>query len=92
MQISAENVEEVELNHIRDLRVKTELKKLIENYKPGKTATTDVTNRIILKDNEPVRQSPRRLAFTEREEVNKQIEKWLKEGIYVQAHQNTQGL
>ncbi|GBM82407.1 hypothetical protein AVEN_84832-1 [Araneus ventricosus] len=74
MQISAENTEEVELTHIRDLKVKTELKKLIENYKPHKTETTVVTMRIILKDNEPVCQSPRRLAFTEREEVNKQIE------------------
>ncbi|GBN87132.1 Retrovirus-related Pol polyprotein from transposon 412 [Araneus ventricosus] len=37
--------------------------------------------RIILKDNETVCQSPRRLASTEREEVNKQIGEWLKEGI-----------
>ncbi|GBM30605.1 hypothetical protein AVEN_27633-1 [Araneus ventricosus] len=74
MQISAENNEEVELTHIRDLKVKTELKKLIENYKPHKTETTNVTMRIILKDNEPICQSPRRLAFTEKEKVNKQIE------------------
>ncbi|GBM90469.1 hypothetical protein AVEN_75847-1 [Araneus ventricosus] len=81
MQISAENVEEVELTHIRDPKVKRELKKLIENYKPHKTETTDVTMRIILKDNEPICQPPRRLALTERGEVNKQIEEWLKEGI-----------
>ncbi|GFX67367.1 transposon Tf2-8 polyprotein [Trichonephila clavipes] len=37
--------------------------------------------RIILKDEEPVCQPPRRLAFTERQEVNKQIEEWLNEGI-----------
>ncbi|GBO12673.1 Retrovirus-related Pol polyprotein from transposon 17.6 [Araneus ventricosus] len=36
--------------------------------------------RIILKDNELVCQSPRRLAFTERE-VNKQIEEWIKKDI-----------
>ncbi|GFV48283.1 transposon Tf2-6 polyprotein [Trichonephila clavipes] len=36
--------------------------------------------RIILKDEEPVCQPPRRLAFTERQEVNKQIEVWLNEG------------
>ncbi|GFW26726.1 retrovirus-related Pol polyprotein from transposon 17.6 [Trichonephila clavipes] len=36
---------------------------------------------IILKDEEPVCQHPRRLAFTERQEVNKQIEEWLNEGI-----------
>ncbi|GFV62562.1 RVP domain-containing protein [Trichonephila clavipes] len=46
-----------------------------------KTASTDVTMRIILKDEEPVCQPPRRLAFTERQEVNKQIEEWLNEGI-----------
>lgn len=72
MQISAENVEKEELNHIRDFEVKKELKKKIENYKPEKTAST---MRIILKDNEPVCQSPRRLAFTQRAEVNKQLEK-----------------
>ncbi|GFU62408.1 hypothetical protein TNCV_319121 [Trichonephila clavipes] len=37
--------------------------------------------RIILKDEELVCQHPRRLAFTERQEVNKQIEEWLNEGI-----------
>ncbi|GFX03516.1 retrovirus-related Pol polyprotein from transposon 17.6 [Trichonephila clavipes] len=37
--------------------------------------------RIILKDEEPVCQHPRQLAFTERQEVNKQIEEWLNEGI-----------
>ncbi|GFU79325.1 retrovirus-related Pol polyprotein from transposon 297 [Trichonephila clavipes] len=37
--------------------------------------------RIILKEEEPVCQPPRRLAFTERQEVNKQIEEWLNEGI-----------
>ncbi|GFX36178.1 retrovirus-related Pol polyprotein from transposon 297 [Trichonephila clavipes] len=37
--------------------------------------------RIILKDEKPVCQHPRRLAFTERQEVNKQIEECLNEGI-----------
>ncbi|GFY00881.1 retrovirus-related Pol polyprotein from transposon 412 [Trichonephila clavipes] len=37
--------------------------------------------RFILKDEEPVCQHPRRIAFTERQEVNKQIEEWLNEGI-----------
>ncbi|GFW71020.1 hypothetical protein TNCV_191111 [Trichonephila clavipes] len=37
--------------------------------------------RIILKDEEPVCQPPRRLAFTGRQEVNKQIEEWLNEVI-----------
>ncbi|GFX78119.1 hypothetical protein TNCV_5134671 [Trichonephila clavipes] len=82
MQISAENLqEELELRHVENRQIKKELEKLIQDYKPEKTASTDVTMRIILKDEEPVCQHPRRLAFTERQEVNKQIEEWLNEGI-----------
>ncbi|GFV94807.1 retrovirus-related Pol polyprotein from transposon 17.6 [Trichonephila clavipes] len=82
MQISAENLqEELDLRHVENRQIKKELEKLIQDYKPEKTASTDVTMRIILKDEEPVCQPPRRLAFTERQEVNKQIEEWLNEGI-----------
>ncbi|GFW40108.1 uncharacterized protein TNCV_5117911 [Trichonephila clavipes] len=82
MQISAENLqEELDLHHVENRQIKKELEKLIQDYKPEKTASTDVTMRIILKDEEPVCQHPRRLAFTERQEVNKQIEEWLNEGI-----------
>ncbi|GFW21940.1 retrovirus-related Pol polyprotein from transposon 17.6 [Trichonephila clavipes] len=82
MQISAENLqEELDLRHVENRQIKKELEKLIQDYKPEKTASTDVTMKIILKDKEPVCQPPRRLAFTERQEVNKQIEEWLNEGI-----------
>ncbi|GFW61490.1 retrovirus-related Pol polyprotein from transposon opus [Trichonephila clavipes] len=80
MQISAENLqEELDLRHVENRQIKKELEKLVQDYKPEKTASTDVTMRIILKDEEPVCQHPRRLAFTERQEVNKQIEEWLNE-------------
>ncbi|GFX08268.1 retrovirus-related Pol polyprotein from transposon gypsy [Trichonephila clavipes] len=82
MQISAENLqEELDLRHVENRQIKKELEKLIQDYKPEKTASTDVTMRIILKDEEPVCQPPRRLAFTERQKVNKQIEEWPNEGI-----------
>ncbi|GFY07743.1 transposon Tf2-6 polyprotein [Trichonephila clavipes] len=72
MQISAENLqEELDLRHVENHQIKKELEKLIQDYKPEKTASTDVTMRIILKDEEPVCQPSRRLAFTERQEVNK---------------------
>ncbi|GFW82543.1 retrovirus-related Pol polyprotein from transposon 17.6 [Trichonephila clavipes] len=81
MQISAENLqEELDLRHVENRQIKKKLEKLIQDYKSEKTASTDVTMRIILKDEEPVCQPPRRLAFTERQ-VNKQIEEWLNEGI-----------
>ncbi|GFW09181.1 retrovirus-related Pol polyprotein from transposon 17.6 [Trichonephila clavipes] len=82
MQISAENLQkELDLRHVENRQIKKELEKLIQDYKPEKTTSTDVTMRIILKDEEPVCQHPRRLNFTERQEVNKQIEEWLNEGI-----------
>ncbi|GFT33687.1 RVP domain-containing protein [Trichonephila clavipes] len=69
MQISAENLqEELDLRHVENRQIKKELEKLIQDYKPEKTASTDVTMRIILKDEEPVCQPPRRLAFTERQD------------------------
>ncbi|GFY03971.1 RVP domain-containing protein [Trichonephila clavipes] len=72
MQISAENLqEELDRHHVENRQIKKELETLIQDYKPEKTAATDVTLRIILKDEEPVCQPPRRLAFTERQEVNK---------------------
>ncbi|GFT60026.1 retrovirus-related Pol polyprotein from transposon 412 [Trichonephila clavipes] len=73
--------EELDLRHVENRQIKKELEKLIQDYKPEKRASTDVTMRIILKDEEPVCQHPRRLAFTETQEVNKQIEEWLNEGI-----------
>ncbi|GFT05139.1 transposon Tf2-6 polyprotein [Trichonephila clavipes] len=82
MQISAENLqEEPDLRHVENRQIKKELEKLIQDYKPEKTASIDVTKRIILKDEELVCQLHRRLAFTERLAVNKQIEEWLNEGI-----------
>ncbi|GFX40417.1 retrovirus-related Pol polyprotein from transposon 17.6 [Trichonephila clavipes] len=67
MQISAENLQELDLRHVENRQIKKELEKLIQDYKPEKTASTDVTMRIILKDEEPVCQPPRRKAFTERQ-------------------------
>ncbi|GFT45447.1 retrovirus-related Pol polyprotein from transposon 297 [Trichonephila clavipes] len=64
MQISAENLqEELDLRHVENRQIKKELEKLIQDYKPEKTASTDVTMRIILKNEEPVCQPPRRIAF-----------------------------
>ncbi|GFV43864.1 uncharacterized protein TNCV_484881 [Trichonephila clavipes] len=82
IQISAENLrEELDPLHVENCQIKNALEKLIQDYKPEKTASTGVTMRIILKDEESTCQPPRRLAFTERQEVNKQIEEWLNEGI-----------
>ncbi|GFW93577.1 transposon Ty3-I Gag-Pol polyprotein [Trichonephila clavipes] len=89
IQISAENLQELDLRHVENHQIKKELEKLIQDYKPEKTASTDVTMRIILKDEEPVCQHPRRLAFTERQEVNKQKNGSTK-ALYVRVLRNMQ--
>ncbi|GFX92304.1 hypothetical protein TNCV_1112311 [Trichonephila clavipes] len=82
MKISAENLqEELDLSHVKNRLIKKEIEKLIQDYKPEKKASTDVTMRIFLKDEEPVCQPPCRLAFTERQEINKQKEECLNESI-----------
>ncbi|GFS73675.1 RVP domain-containing protein [Trichonephila clavipes] len=49
MQISAENLqEELDLCHVENRQIKKELEKLIQDYMPEKTASTDVPMRIIL--------------------------------------------
>ncbi|XP_048488144.1 piggyBac transposable element-derived protein 3-like [Plutella xylostella] len=46
-----------------------------------KTKDAPIQLRIILKDDVPVAQRPRRLAISEQEEVERQIEQWLKDGL-----------
>ncbi|KAF8766341.1 hypothetical protein HNY73_019414 [Argiope bruennichi] len=76
MQISAGNLqEELDLRHVENRQIKKELEKLIQDYKPEKTASTDVKITIILKDKEPVCQPSCRLAFTERQEYEKEMER-----------------
>ncbi|GFU32579.1 hypothetical protein TNCV_3044671 [Trichonephila clavipes] len=64
MQISAENLqEELDLRHVENRHIKKELEKLIQDYEPEKIASTDVTMRIILKDEEPSLSTPSSTSF-----------------------------
>ncbi|GFW70935.1 retrovirus-related Pol polyprotein from transposon 17.6 [Trichonephila clavipes] len=53
----------------------------LRKYEPKKTETTSVSLRIVFKDDIAVYQSARRLAFSENQDVNKQIDEWLEQGI-----------
>ncbi|GFY25835.1 tigger transposable element-derived protein 6 [Trichonephila clavipes] len=55
--------------------------KKTSSYKPKKTESTDVTRRIILKDDIPVYQPARRLSYVEKKSVYKHTEEWLEQGI-----------
>lgn len=54
---------------------------LVDQYKPQQTQEVDIKMRLILKDDEPIYQKARRLSAIERNEVNAQVDEWLKNKI-----------
>lgn len=82
-QISCDNQNKLELLHVKDHKIRNEIIELYQNYDPdrNKTKTTSMKARIILRDETPVYQNPRRLSYHEKKEVDRQMEDWLKEGI-----------
>ncbi|GFV79579.1 hypothetical protein TNCV_2929631 [Trichonephila clavipes] len=82
MQVyEAEVEDEIVVQHVTNPQIRRELFELISNYEPKKTEMTNVSMRIILKDDISVYQSARRLSFSENRDVNKQIDEWLEQGI-----------
>ncbi|XP_074026441.1 uncharacterized protein [Leptinotarsa decemlineata] len=72
---------DVDVRHIKNEEYKEKVVELVENYKPQKIETTGIEMKIILKSEEPIYQRPRRLSVPEKEEVDKQIDEWLRDGI-----------
>ncbi|GFU50378.1 retrovirus-related Pol polyprotein from transposon 17.6 [Trichonephila clavipes] len=82
MQVyEAEVEDEIVVQHVTNPQIRRELFELISNYEPKKTETTSVSMRIVLKDDIPVYQPAHRLSFSENQDVNKQIDEWLEQGI-----------
>ncbi|GFY02338.1 transposon Tf2-6 polyprotein [Trichonephila clavipes] len=54
---------------------------LLVCYRPNKIKTTDIELSITVTDDKPIYHSPRRLPFTERDIVDKQIDEWTKNGV-----------
>lgn len=54
---------------------------LVSNYKPNKICEPDVVMKLLLKDEESVYQSARRLSASDRELVDAQIDQWLTDRI-----------
>lgn len=71
----------INVSHIKDSGHRSELVNSVADYKPLKTHESEVKMRIIVRDEEPVYQRPRRLSALEKEIVDKQIDSWLKAGI-----------
>lgn len=71
----------LDLSHISNPKHRAAVHDLIDNYNPIKTRETNIKMSIILKDDNPVSQTARRLSPSERKEVNTHIDNWLREGI-----------
>nr|XP_012220525.1 PREDICTED: uncharacterized protein K02A2.6-like [Linepithema humile] len=78
---AVQNDEHMDLSHIANDDIKTEVAGLIKEYKPKKEEEVDVKMTIVVKDDVPVTQNARRLSVAEKAEVDLQIHEWLEEGI-----------
>ena len=84
--INVDDARGVDLSHIPIPEHREAIKDLINSYEPNRTREVGVTMNIILSDDIPVYQRPRKLAPEEKVEVDKQIAVWLEEGIVQPSH------
>ncbi|GFS74283.1 uncharacterized protein K02A2.6-like [Trichonephila clavipes] len=60
---------------------RNDVEALLVSYRLNKIKTTDIELSITVTDDKPIYHSPRRLPFTERDIVDKQIDDWTQNGI-----------
>ncbi|UYV78035.1 hypothetical protein LAZ67_15003280 [Cordylochernes scorpioides] len=71
----------LDLAHITDPQLAKDILSIQKNYNPKEIKTTSIETIIILKTEVPLYQHPRRLSQKEAQEVDAQIDEWLKQGI-----------
>ncbi|GFT93159.1 retrovirus-related Pol polyprotein from transposon 297 [Trichonephila clavipes] len=62
-------------------QTRNDVEALLICYRPNKIKTTDIELSITVTDDKPIYHSPRRLPFTERDIVDKQIDEWTQNGV-----------
>ncbi|GFV80532.1 peptidase A2 domain-containing protein [Trichonephila clavipes] len=62
-------------------QTRNDVEALLVSYRLNKIKTTDIELSITVTDDKPIYHSPRRLPFTERDIVDKQIDEWTQNGI-----------
>ncbi|GFY22792.1 uncharacterized protein K02A2.6-like [Trichonephila clavipes] len=62
-------------------QTRNDVEALLVSYRPNKIKTTDIELSNTVKDDKPIYHSPRRLPFTERDIVDKQIDECTQNGI-----------
>ncbi|CAK9801710.1 Transposon Ty3-I Gag-Pol polyprotein [Anthophora plagiata] len=72
---------EVDLSHVVNVEHRRTIENLIQSYRPQKTREVGVKMNLILQDDIPVYERPRRLSPQDKVEVDNQIAIWLENGI-----------
>jgi len=72
----------IDLSHLNKSQ-KAEALELVEGYKPLKLIKSPVEMKLILEDDIPVFQRPRRVSYENKCFIETQVQKWLEEGIIV---------
>lgn len=80
IKVDSDREVDVDLSHVQDALKRT-VQRLVDQYKPERTQEVSVKMKLILKDDEPIYQKARRLSVIERNEVNAQIDEWLRDEI-----------
>lgn len=77
----------VDITHLKRAHQKR-VQELIQNYNPAnQTRFSELRTKIVLKcDDQPIHAQPRRLSHAEKVEVDRQLEKWIEEGIAVPSN------
>ncbi|XP_018793508.1 PREDICTED: nucleosome assembly protein 1-like 3 [Bactrocera latifrons] len=80
-------VDEADLSHLNKEQA-TVVRRMVANYKPTSNSNSPVEMKILLSDDTPVYENPRRMSYTDRQEVNEQVKEWLKDGIIKSSNSN----
>ena len=67
--------------HLEKNEFRDSIQDLIRSYAPKKPKESPVVMKILLRDEEPVHQNPRRLSVAENEVVKTQVAQWMADGI-----------
>jgi len=80
-------VDELDLCHLKNPE-KVEILQIVSGYKPRKINESPIEMKLILSDESPVYEGPRRLPYADQEIVEKQVQEWLSEGIIKESTSN----
>lgn len=72
---------EINMEHVDNRELAEIVIKMVADYQPKASKQSPVAMKIVLTDDEPVYQTPRRMSLKENAIIEQQIENWLRDGV-----------